>query len=249
MSAVKSDRGHRFPSTHWTNVYLASKHEQEAGSRALAELLKCYRPALIQYLARKYTGVAVEELEDWVSGFILQKILQQHFLRNAQRDKGRFRNYLLTALYRFAEDQRRKGARGKRHPSGGVVSFDDVHEQADHSAVLAEHAGDMCWALQVIEQARERTERFYCDKARPETWAVFLEGCYLPLYHGHARPTDGELARTHGLESARQVSNAITNAKRRFGQILREVVREYERSESLVDGEIRELITIVSNGR
>ncbi|MCC6820618.1 MAG: hypothetical protein IT579_07815 [Verrucomicrobia subdivision 3 bacterium] len=102
--------------------------------------------------------------------------------------------------------------------------------------------------IQVIEQARKRTEAFYRAKGRDQTWAVFLQGCYLPLYVGAERPSDAELARRHGLDSARQASNTITTAKRCFGDFLREVVRTYEKSDCAVDGEIRELIAIVSDG-
>jgi len=248
MNSDEPKSGRGFPATHWTKVYLASNHEQEAGSKALAELLKAYRPALRQYLRYRYHGVSLEEIDDWISSFIQKKVLQQHLLRNAHPDKGRFRNYVLTALYRFAEDQRRSKDRIKRQPDGGMVTYEEAHEQAAPTGNSQANPGDLRWALQVIEQARKRTESFYSEKDRTETWAVFLEGCYLPLYRGEARPSDAELARRHGLESARQVSNTITNAKRRFGIILREVVREYEQSDGAVDGEIRELIAIVSDG-
>lgn len=240
--------GRGFPATHWSKVYLASDHEQEAGARALAELLKAYRPALRQYLRYRYHGVSLEEVDDWLSSFVQKKVLQQHLLRHAHQDKGRFRNYVLTALYRFAEDQRRRQDRGKRQPAGGLVPYEETHEQIAHRGNSHPNPGDLRWAIQVIEQARKRTEAFYREKGRDQTWAAFLEGCYLPLYEGAERPSDAELARRHGLDSARQVSNTITNAKRRFGAFLREVVRTYEQSGSAVDGEIRELIAIVSDG-
>jgi hypothetical protein len=246
MDADEPKRAKGFPSTHWTKVYLASNHEQEAGSKALAELLKAYRPALQQYLRFRYYRVPIEEVDDWISSFIEKKLLQQHLLRHAHKAKGRFRSYVLTALYRFAEDQRRSKGRVKRQPAGGVVSIEDAHEQLAHSPNSHPNPGDRRWALQVIEQARERTETFYRNKGRGETWAVFYEGCYLPLHRGEARPTDLELARRHSLASARQVANTITNAKRRFGNFLREVVREYESADGEVDGEIRDLMAIVS---
>lgn len=246
MDADEPKRAKGFPSTHWTKVYLASNHEQEAGSKALAELLKSYRPALRQYLCFRYYSVPSEDVDDWISSFIEKKVLQQHLLRHAHKDKGRFRSYVLTALYRFAEDQRRSKDRVKRQPAGGVVSIEESHEQLTHTPSSHPNPGDRRWALQVIEQARKRTEAFYHGKGREVTWSVFYEGCYLPLHRGDARPTDLELARRHGLASARQVANTITNAKRRFGNFLREVVREYEPSDGEVDGEIRDLIAIVS---
>ncbi|MBP9901455.1 MAG: hypothetical protein KBH45_08350 [Verrucomicrobia bacterium] len=248
MNVDEPKGGGGFPATHWTRVYLASNHEQEAGSKALAELLKAYRPALRQYLHYRYNSIPPEEIEDWISGFIQKKVLQQHLLQDAHPDKGRFRNYVLTALYRFAEDQRRRQDRGKRHPAGGLVPYEETHEQAAERGNTYSNPGDLRWAIQVIEQARKRTEAFYRAKGRDQTWAVFLQGCYLPLYVGAERPSDAELARRHGLDSARQASNTITTAKRCFGDFLREVVRTYEKSDCAVDGEIRELIAIVSDG-
>lgn len=247
MDADQPRDARRFPATHWTKVYLASEHEQEAGSNALAELLKAYRPALHQYLRYRYNGIPLEEIDDWISSFIEKKLLQQHLLRQAHKDKGRFRNYLLTALYRFAEDQRRSNDRIKRRPEGGMATYEEVHEQEAHIGNSQPNPGDLRWAMQVIEQARKRTESFYRDKDREQTWLVFLEGCYLPLYLGEERPSDAELACRHGLESAREVSNTITNAKRRFGTFLREVVREYEPSDGAAEGEMRDLIAIVAD--
>jgi RNA polymerase sigma-70 factor (ECF subfamily) len=248
MDADEPRESSAFPATHWTKVYLASEHEQEAGSRALADLLNSYRPALRQYLRHRYKNFPPEETDDWISSFIEKKVLQQHLLQNANKDKGKFRNYVLTALYHFAEDQRRSKDRMKRQPAGGMVAYEESHNQMAHPGNSHPNPGDLRWVTQVIEQARKRTEAFYRGKGRDETWAVFSEGCFLPLHHGEERPSDTELARRHGLESARQVSNTITNAKRRFGGFLREVVREYEQSDGTVNDEIRELIAIVSDG-
>lgn len=248
MNTNQPSSGLGCPATHWTKVYLASNHEQEAGSKALAELLKAYRPALRKYLHYRYNRIPPEEIEDWISGFIQKKVLQQHLLQDAHPDKGRFRNYVLTALYRFAEDQRRRQDRSKRHPTGGLVPYEQAHEQITERGNTHPNPGDLRWAIQVIEEARKRTEAFYRAKGRDQTWAVFLEGCYLPLCDGAERQSDADLARRHGMDSARQVSNTITTAKRRFGDFLREVVRAYEQSDGAVDGEIRELIAIVSDG-
>jgi RNA polymerase sigma-70 factor (ECF subfamily) len=228
---------------------MASEHEQEEGSKALAALLKVYRPALRQYLRYRFHSLR-EEVDDWISGFISQKILEQHLLKRAREDKGRFRNYLLTALYRFAEDERRAAHRGRRRPVGGLVSLDATHEcSAAQSSNHEPNPGDLHWAKTVLDRARKQTEGHYRAKGREATWEVFVAGCYNPLRHGESRPSDAELARRHGFKSARQVSNQIGLVKKLFGEALRDVIREYEQSEAGVDEEIRELVAILSGGR
>lgn len=246
MSAKEVKTGKGFPSTHWTRVYLASQHEKDDGSKTLAVLLKSYRPALRQYLRYRYR-VSPETIEDWISGFIEHKILERHLLKAADRRKGRFRSFLLTSLYRFVEDQRRSENRARRRPAGGLIPLEEKHEiSVAHTSNSNPNPGDLRWATTVIDRARKRTEAYYRAKKRTATWEVFAAGCYRPLRHGDARPLDAELAQQHGFKSARQVSNAITTAKRRFGSFLREVVCEYEQSELAADQEIRDLMAIVS---
>lgn len=237
-----------FPSTHWSRVYLACDRERDEGLQALAELLQSYRPALHQYLSHRYS-VPCQEVEDWISSFIEKKILERNFLCSAHQDRGRFRSYICTALYNFVESQRRSANSIRRKPPGGIVSCEAAIEEAAHPDNNQPNPGDLRWACEVIDKARKRTEAFYQQKGREQAWTLFLEGCYLPLYCGQKRPSDAELARRHGLETARQAANTITNGKRRFGSFLRKVVREYEDSEGSVDTEIRDLIALVSSGR
>ncbi len=168
-------------------------------------------------------------------------------LKGADQNKGRFRNYLLTALYRFAEDQRRSQARARRRPAGGLVSLDEHREiAAAHASNHQPNPGDVQWAKTVIERARQQTEAHYRSKQRNRTWEVFAAGCYRPLRYGDERPSDADLALQHGFKSARQVSNQVGLVKKRFGSALRDVIREYEKSEAGIDEEIRQLVAIFS---
>ena len=247
MHSEETKSPYGFPSTHWSRVHLASNHEEEAGSQALADLLKRYRPALLKHLGK--FDLSPADREDCLSRFLADKILAQKLLQRADPAKGRFRNLLLSALDSVALDQFRSQSRKKRRPTGGFVPFESSHEEAVQNTHTSPDRGDLAWAKLVIQQARERTERFYRQKDRAETWAVFLEGCYQPLYQAAPTPAHSDLAKRHGFPSTRHVSNTITTAKRRFGDFLRDVVREYEVHPGAVDEEIRELIAIVSQGR
>jgi len=245
MSADENKSGAGFPSTHWTRVYLASDHDRDEGSKALAELLGIYRPALRGYLRHRFS-VNRETADDWLSAFVERKILEQHLLKEANETKGRFRNYLLTILYRFAEDQRRGENRARRRPKGGWVPLESHHmDVANPGSNSHPNEGDRAWAKKVIDQACKRTEAHYRGRKREATWEVFLAGFYRPMRYGDKRPSDSELAGLHGFDSSRAVSNQIGLVKKRFGNALREVIRSYEVSEAGVDREIRELIAIM----
>jgi RNA polymerase sigma-70 factor (ECF subfamily) len=237
-----------FPPTRWTKVYMASAPDHEDGLNALAELLQVYRPVLQQYLQHRYKNLPAEEIEDWISSFIEKKILEDDLLRAANKERGRFRNFLLTSLNRFAEDQRRHNARAKRQPAGGLVPYEEARDEFTCSANCHPNPGDLAWARKVIAQARDLTAAFYHRKARDQIWAVFFEACFQPLYLGLAAPPHEELVQRHGFRSPQEVSNAILTVKRHFGIVLREIVHQYEPSDTAVEEEIRELIAIVSDG-
>ena len=105
---------------------------------------------------------------------------------------------------------------------------------------------DLAWGQRVLQLAEERTRVFYESKQTPATWAVFSAGFLVPLQTGEKRPSDSELARRHGFESARQASNAIITAKREFGKVLRVVVGRYANDDADVDAELRELRAVLA---
>jgi DNA-directed RNA polymerase specialized sigma24 family protein len=157
MGATEKKAGAGFPSTHWTKVYLASNLEHEGGSRALAELLRTYRPALRGYLRQRFSATR-EHADDWISAFVEQKILQQNLLKGADEAKGRFRNYLLTILYRFAEDQRRRENRVRRRPKGGWVPLEQHYrDPAEPPSNSHPNPGDLSWARTVLPEEQRPT--------------------------------------------------------------------------------------------
>jgi RNA polymerase sigma-70 factor (ECF subfamily) len=217
----------------------------ESGDGALDGILRRYYEPLVVHLGFKF-GINEDAARDLIQGFVARKILGQTLLAVADRRRGRFRTFLLNALDTYVIDEFRSRNGPTRRPNGGWVRLDENDEVMAVSADRAPDPFDAAWALKVIEQSEIQTRRFYEAKGRQDTWGVFLDGVLTPLKNGSPRPGDEELARTHGFESARQASNAITTAKRQFGKILREVIREYADTEAKVEAEIRELMAILA---
>jgi len=94
-SSMPGGRGY-FPTTHWSEVAAAGQTDPELKREALGRLVMKYLPALQAHLVWK--GIARQEAEDLVQDFVAGKVVEKGLIAGADRQLGRFRTYLLTAL-------------------------------------------------------------------------------------------------------------------------------------------------------
>ena len=110
-------RHHRnLPPTRWCLVARAGNREGEAWTTALDQLVTAYRPALVRHLVANMR-LPPDRAEDLVQAFLADRLLDRNVLRQAAREKGRFRSFLLKVFSNFAIGQlRRQQAQGSfRH--------------------------------------------------------------------------------------------------------------------------------------
>lgn len=236
-----------FPSTHWSLIYLASLPEQQAGEGALHDLLGRYYEPLLSHVRRRF-GFDEPTARDVLQGFVERKVLVRRLLVSADQPRGRFRTFLLNALDNHAIDELRSRNCLTRRPPGGFAALEDAEAAKASTPPEAGVWFDREWARAVMQEAEQQTRAFYEDKGRHATWAVFEQAVLRPLKGQAARPSDEELAKRYGFASARQVSNALTTARRQYGAQLRAIVRQYVESDADVDEELRELVAILAEG-
>lgn len=249
MSATRAEGPAYYPTTHWSQIFLASQDGQVAGQGALDRLLRQYERPLLAHLRSRFAADH-EQTQDLFQEFVAKKVLRKSLLKHADRERGRFRTFLLNSLDNFVIQEHRWAERARRSPSGGFVSIDDLDgaEPAMASAPKAD-SGDYAWAVEVIAEAQRRTKAFYEAKGHANSWAAFEEGYSQPIVDGTRAPSKAALARRLGFKSAKAVSNAITTVRRMFGKNVRAVVREYETVENgAIEGEIRDLKAILARG-
>ncbi|MBN2506201.1 MAG: sigma-70 family RNA polymerase sigma factor [Verrucomicrobia bacterium] len=232
-----SEGDRAFPTTHWSQIYLASEPEQAAGFEALDQVLHQYQGPLRRHLQRKFHRQEAD-IEDWLQGFMAERILAKALLQRADADRGRFRTFLLKALDHYVIDRIRQE---NKNPLGRPPTDPPPETPVQPAPGLF----DRDWARHVIEQACVCTRRFYESKGRAGTWTVFDA---TTLLDRDERPSSSELAKRHGFASGRQVDNAIITAKREFGKQLRLVVAQYVRTEVQIDEEIHNLIEMFAQG-
>jgi RNA polymerase sigma-70 factor (ECF subfamily) len=237
-----------FPSTHWSLVAGAGQDDAEARRQALGELLVRYLPALRAHLVRK-KRIRRDPAEELLHEFLAKKVVEKELVSRADRTKGKFRTFLLTALDRFVANQMRDAAAKKRRPAdGNIVNIDD---QADPVGSDDDPAGafDAAWATQVISQAVQRMQAECRASGRTDIWGVFACRLLDPTLAGAKPMPYDALVERFGLASPAQASNVLISGKRMFERNLRAVVAEYIADEDEVDAEITELRQILSRGR
>lgn len=234
-----------WPTTRWTLIDLMADAQVEPPSPTeIGGFLEEYLALLQSYLVRR-RGLSVHDAEDILQEFILQRFLSQELARHVDQMRGRFRSFLLTSLDNFLRNHYRKQGAKKRSPAGGVGSLDGQESPAP-GGQAADDLYEIEWARMIVRQAIGLVQD-HCEKTdRLNVWNAFEARVVRPILDHSAPESRAELAERLGMDSARQVDNAVATAKRIYKRALHGVVIKYARSHEEVDAELAELRAILA---
>src|SRR5687768_8715753 len=105
----RRDRG--FATTQWSIVVAAGAETTACSREALTALHERYWSPLYAYVRRR--GYDAEEPQDLTQEFC-SRLIEKQYLRGADRERGRFRSYLLAALKHFLANEYDRERRLKR---------------------------------------------------------------------------------------------------------------------------------------
>ena len=233
-----------FATTQWNVVSAAGELDSEPSRRALETLCDAYWYPIYVYVRRK--GYGPDDAEDLTQEFFAQLIAKEH-LRLADRNKGKFRSFLLAMLHYFLARQWTRAHRQRRGGQYRFVSLDQPVaeeryqiEPMDHDTPEKEFQRQ--WALTVLKQAMTALET-ECAEVGKAT--LFRE-----VKHLLSGERDGASYSAIGLrlsmtESAVRV--AVHRLRQRYGELLRAEIAQTVETESEVEAELRYLLQILSN--
>jgi DNA-directed RNA polymerase specialized sigma24 family protein len=236
-----------YPPTHWSLVDRATSGAPEAAEKALEELLGTYRPALLSHL-RYAKRLQPELAEDLLQSFIQDKILVGDLLRHADRDRGKFRTFLLTSLNRYIISEGRKRETHARSPGrGALVALDSVADHLEETGQPnAAALFDLTWIDAVLQKVLFQLKEECLASDKRNYWVLFEDRIVNPLLHGAPPSPYDELAARLSFDSPMQASNALITVKRMFRRCLRSVIREYAGTQQAVDEEIADWHAILA---
>jgi DNA-directed RNA polymerase specialized sigma24 family protein len=234
-----------FGSTHWSAVLRAGSSSSPEARESLAELCRTYWYPLYGYA--RSNGFDVHSAEDLTQAFF-GKLLEKNYLGVADRRRGRFRWFLLTAFKCFLANEWDRSQAQKRGGGQEIISFDSVTAQERYGLEPETSAGpdqlyDLRWAEDLLDRARSQVQDEYAglgDETRARRFEQLVH--YLP--GGDATMSHAELGAAFGISEA-AAKQEVYRLRKRFGEILRQFVTETVAHPDEVDDELRYLIDIV----
>jgi RNA polymerase sigma factor (sigma-70 family) len=236
-----------FGSTRWTVVLAAAGKGATASQshEALSELCRIYwRPV---YLFLRRNGRSPDDAKDLTQGFFADLIATRSYAR-ADREKGRFRSFLLGALKHFAADEYDREQAQKR---GGGKQFEPLEESAlreveaqvsSSSQPNPDAAYERGWAAALLRQTFNRLAE-ECEMTGKTALYKLLQP-YVAIDQEGMVPYAELSARLRRPEST--LRSDLTRLRARYRAILREEVGGTVATPADVDDELRYLCRIIS---
>ena len=210
---------------------------------ALDRLCRQYWQPLYYFVRRR--GYGEPDAQDLTQGFFA-RLLEKNSITAADRERGRFRTFLLTALENYLANEWDKANRQKRGGGQQIVSLENTESaEAGYQLLPADTATpaqlyERRWAQAVLAAVLTRL-RAECD-ARSGSGKFDVLKQFLFGDRGEVSYTDAA-ARVGLSDSA--TKSAIYRLRQRYGELFaEEIAQTVERPED-VDDEIRHLLSVL----
>jgi RNA polymerase sigma-70 factor (ECF subfamily) len=233
-----------FVTTRWS-VILAAGRLENAGSRgALEKLCQTYWYPLYAYVRRH--GRSPEDAQDLTQEFFA-RLLEGNWVERADREKGKFRSFLLTAMNHFLSGEWDKARAQKR--GGGVpavpLQLDTAEtryglDPADRTT--PEQVYERRWAVALLDEVLRRLREEYSAEGK----AGLFESLNPCLIGERTAQPYAEMAVKLGVSEG-TVKSAVHRMRQRYRQLLREEIAHTVAEPGEVDAEMRHLFSVLTN--
>jgi DNA-directed RNA polymerase specialized sigma24 family protein len=230
-----------FATTRWTVVLNAASEPSPQALAALGAVCQsCWYP-LYAYVRRQ--GFDAHTAQDLTQEFFA-KLIEKNYLASADRHRGRFRWFLITAFKCFLANEFDRAYAKKRGGGEKPLSFDQltVEERYANEPVATMNADllyDRRWALDLLARARSQLRQEY--EAGGKSQRYELLSSFLPGEQPSG--TQAELGEQLGL-SENAVKQEVHRMKKRMAELIRSEVEQTVSNPNDVDDELRHLIDI-----
>jgi RNA polymerase sigma factor (sigma-70 family) len=232
-----------FVTTRWSVVLSASRKDSPAALQALEELCRAYWYPLYAHVRR--TGYSPADAEDLTQSFFA-RLIEKDWLVVADRERGRFRSFLLGALKHFLANEWDKMRAQKRGGQLKFLSLDALagedrlrHEPIDRGTPDQEF--DRRWALTLLDAVLARIEREYFENGK----AALFEALKSSLGADRSGLDYPQLSQTLGLSEG-AVRVAVHRLRQRYRELLREMIAQTVTTQVEVEDELRQLFAALN---
>lgn len=222
-----------FPSTLWSQVVAAGEGAREA----LEELARRYEGPILAFIRRQ--GHGPDRAEDMAQQFFVF-LLESNLPARADRRRGRFRSFLLSALKHFLSDEADRLRAAKRGGGRAHLSL-DVEGAEETLGVSSARGPETVFAQLCARELVSKALARLGEELSPRAAEIFER----------AQQVDGpgyrEIGERLGL-SENAVAASVHRTKRRLQRILVEEAASAVESRREVGEELSELLAALSAG-
>jgi RNA polymerase sigma factor (sigma-70 family) len=232
-----------FCTTHWSVVLAAGQGSSPESALALERLCGTYWYPLYVYARRQGNGP--QDAEDLTQQFF-SRLLEKNYVAKADRERGKFRTFLLESMKNFLVNEWKRAGRLKRGGGHSFVPFDlEVAEGRYAAESIAgadpENSYEKQWAIALIEQV---------FAALREEYAAAEKGPLLEELKAFVWGEESSASYSDIGDKLKMAEGAVKVAVHRLRQRFRELLRaEVAQTVSLpeeIDGELRHLVSVLS---
>jgi RNA polymerase sigma factor (sigma-70 family) len=232
-----------FPHTRWSVVLAATQQPSPDAEAALETICRAYWYPLYAFVRR--TGQSPHDAQDLTQEFF-QQLLEKRWLATADREKGRLRTFLVTALKHFMAKEWRRAAAHKRGGGQPHVPMDTAFAESRYAAdsttqLPAEAVFDRQWALTLLDLTVQRLEAEFRAADKADAFAI-LKDCLVTAHH--AMDYASVAARLDCSEGAARV--AVHRLRKRFREFYRQEIAQTLPDGAELEAELRYLAGILA---
>lgn len=228
----------RFATTCWSIVVAAGGAEGDDARGALSELCQAYWHPLYAYVRSR--GYPAADAQDLTQAFFT-RLFEKHSLEAADRERGKFRSFLLASLDHFLCNELDRARAQKRGGGRTPISLDFVAGESRISLEPAdrltpERLFERNWALALLATVVERLEAEYREAGKEQQFESLRDA----LAGDRDRPDYAAIGERLDItaDAARQAAHRL---RKRYRTLLREEVGRTVADPSEIDEELAAL--------
>lgn len=237
----------RFVTTHWSLVAAARRDEvgQTRAREALEELCRLYWFPLYAFV--RSCGYSAADAQDLTQSFFA-RIIETGGFQSADRERGRFRSYLLGAMKHFLANEWHRAKTQKRGGRMRFIEWDALdpegrYTEASQQWENPEHRFDCEWALQIVSASLKALRDEMVDAGKRDRFDL-LKGSLT----GEGELSREEVAARLGISEG-AVKVAVHRLRQRYRELLRAAIAETVSNEADLNDEMRYLVEVLRRRR
>jgi RNA polymerase sigma-70 factor (ECF subfamily) len=208
-------------------------------------MVRYWKPIYAFLVQRGYRSEAADVTQEF---FVC--CLARELFGRANRERGRFRTFLLACLKNFLVDEERRAK--KWEPQEGLVSIQQLAAAEDRpfepeDRETPEGIFGRIWVSELLKRVWKCVERDLAAKGMQVPIAMFRRRVFEPALYGSEPPSVTALAREYGI-TEKEASNRLVTVQRAFRRLIRQEIQLYAASEEDVTRETQELFELAARG-